>query len=97
MRVIGVVVGAGLLVVAAVLAVLPVRTYVAGSAAHCGVPVFALRAPSEPTDKDFNAVDDACSGAAVGRLFTAFLFGGPGAAAIIGSRRFRHGRAARKL
>ena len=86
-RVLGTLVGACLLVVAAALAVLPVTAKVAGGTAGCGVPAFALRAPSEPGDDGFNAVDDACSGAGFGRLFGALLFGGAGVAVIIGSRR----------
>ena len=93
-RVLGILVGACLLVIAAALAILPMTVEVAGSTANCGVPAFALRAPSEPDDKGFNAVDDACSGAGFGRLFKAFVFGGAGVAAIIGAQRFGRGRAA---
>jgi len=84
----GILVGACLLVVAAALAVLPTTVEVDGSPADCGFPAFALRAPSEPDDKGFNAVDDACSGAAFGRLFKAFVFGGAGVAVIIGAQRY---------
>jgi hypothetical protein len=93
-RVFGILVGACLLLTAAVLAVLPVTADVAGSTAHCGFAAFALRAPSESDDKGFNAVDDACSGAAVGRLFTAFLFGGTGVIVVVGSQRWGRRRAA---
>ena len=93
-RVLGILVGACLLVIAAALAILPMTVEVAGSTANCGIPAFALRAPSEPDDEGFNAVDDACSGAGFGRLFTAFLFGGAGVAAIIGSQRLGRRRAA---
>jgi hypothetical protein len=86
-RAFGILVGACLIVVAAVLAVVPMTVEVAGSTAKCGLPAFALRAPSEAGDEGFNAVDDACSGAAFGRLFTAFLFGGAGLATIVVSRR----------
>jgi hypothetical protein len=79
--------------VAAALAVVPVTVEVAGSTAHCGIPAFALRAPSEPDDRGFNAVDDACSGAGVGRLFKAFMFGGVGVAAVIGTQRLGRRRA----
>jgi hypothetical protein len=58
-RVLLVLVGAGLLVVAAAFGSIPVTVEVAGTTAHCGVPVFALRAPSEPDDVGCNAVDDA--------------------------------------
>ena len=85
-RVLGILVGACLLVIAAALAILPITVEVAGSTANCGVPAFALRAPSEPDDKGFNAVDDACSGAGFGRLFKAFVFGGAGVAAIISAQ-----------
>lgn len=93
-RVLGILVGACLLVIAAALAILPITVEVAGSTANCGVPAFALRAPSEPDDKGFNAVDDACSGAGFGRLFKAFVFGGAGVAAIISAQHFGRGRAA---
>jgi hypothetical protein len=93
-RVLGILVGACLLVIAAALATLPMAVEVEGSPADCGIPAFALRAPSEPDDKGFNAVDDACSGAGVGRLFKAFVFGGAGVAAIIGAQRFVRRRAA---
>ena len=93
-RVLGVVVGACLLVIAAALVMLPMTVEVSGSTANCGFPALALRAPSELDDKGFNAVEDACSGAGFGRLFTAFLFGGAGAAVIIGSHRFGRPRAA---
>jgi hypothetical protein len=93
-RVLGILVGACLLVVAAALAVLPMTVEVAGSTANCGFPAFALRAPSELDDKGFNAVDDACSGAGFGRLFKASLLGGAGVAAIIGSQRFGRRRGA---
>ena len=86
-RVLGILVGACLLIIAAALAILPMTVEVAGSTADCGVPAFALRAPSEPDDKGFDAVDDACSGAGFGRLFKAFVFGGAGVAAIVGARR----------
>ena len=92
-RVLGILVGACLLVIAAALATLPVTVDGDGSPAHCGFPAFALRAPSEPDDKGFNAVDDACSGAGVGRLFKAFVFGGAGVAAILGAQRFVRRRA----
>jgi hypothetical protein len=87
-RVLGTLVCACLLVIAFALAIVPMTVGVDGSPAGCGVPAFALRAPSEPDDKGFNAVDDACSGAAFGRLFKAFVIGGAGVAAIIGARRF---------
>jgi hypothetical protein len=93
-RVLGILVGACLLVIAAALAILPMTVEVAGRTADCGLPAFALRAPSEPDDKGFNAVDDACSGAGFGRLFKAFVFGGAGVAAIIGAQRFVRRRAA---
>jgi len=93
-RVLGVLVGACLLVIAAALAILPMTVEVDGSPASCGVPALALRAPSEPDDKGFDAVDDACSGAGVGRLFTAFVFGGAGVAAIIVVQRFVRRRGA---
>ena len=67
---------------------------VAGSTANCGVPAFALRAPSEPDDKGFNAVDDACAGAGFERMFKAFVFGGAGVAAVVGAQRFVRRRAA---
>jgi hypothetical protein len=92
--VLGILVGACLLVIAAALAILPMTVEVDGSPANCGSPAFALRAPSEPDDKEFNAVDDACSGAGFGRLFKAFVFGGAGVAAIIGAQRFVRRRAA---
>ena len=92
-RVLGIVVGACLLVIAAALAILPMTVEVGGSTASCGVPVFALRAPSESDDKVFNAVDDACSGTGVGRLFKAFVFGGAGVAAILGTKRLGRRRA----
>jgi hypothetical protein len=93
-RVLGTLLGACLLVIAAALAILPLTVEVAGSTANCGFPAFSLRAPSELDDEGFNAVDDACSGAAVGRLFKAFLIGGVGVAGIIGSQRFGRRRAA---
>jgi hypothetical protein len=93
-EVLGILVGACLLVIAAALATLPMTVEVDGSPANCGFPVFALRAPSEPDDKGFNAVDDACSGTGFGRLFKAFVFGGAGVAAIIGAQRFGRRRAA---
>jgi Fe2+ transport system protein FeoA len=93
-RVLGIVVGACLLVIAAALATLPMTIEVDGSPANCGIPAFALRAPSESDDKGFNAVEDACSGAGFGRLFKAFVFGGAGVAAIIGAQRFVRRRAA---
>jgi hypothetical protein len=93
-RVLGILVGAGLLVIAAALAILPMTVEVAGSTANCGLPVFALRAPSEADDKGFNAVDDACSGTGFGRLFKAFVFGGAGVTSIIGAQRLSHRRAA---
>jgi hypothetical protein len=93
-RVLGILVGACLLVIAAALATLPMTVEVDGSPVNCGFPAFALRAPSEPDDKGFNAVDDACSGAGFGRLFNAFVFGGAGVAAIIGAQRFVRRRAA---
>ena len=86
-RVLGILVGGCLLVIAAALAVLPMTVEVAGSTANCGFPAFALRAPSELNDKGFNAVEDACSGTGFGRLFKAFLFGGAGVALIVGSQR----------
>ena len=89
----GIVVGACLLAVAAALAVVPMTVEVAGSTASCGLPAFALRAPSERSDEGFNAVEDACSGAGFGRLFAAFLFEGAGVAAIIGSQRLGRSRA----
>jgi hypothetical protein len=92
--VLGILVGSCLLFVAAALAILPMTAEVAGSTASCGLPAFALRAPSEPDDKGFDAVDDACSGAAFGRLFKAFVFGGAGVAAIIGTQRLGRRRAA---
>ena len=93
-RVLGILVGACLLVIAGALATLPMTVEVDGSPGSCGFPAFALRAPSEPEDKGFNAVDDACSGAGVGRLFKAFLFGGAGVVAIIGAQRYVRRRAA---
>ena len=93
-RVLGILVGACLLFIAAALAILPMTVDVAGSTATCGLPAFALRAPSEPDDKGFNAVDDACSGTGFGRLFKAFVFGGAGVAAIIGTQRLGRRRAA---
>ena len=96
LRALGLLAGTSLLVIAAVLAILPVTAEVAGSTAHCGIPVFALRAPSEPNDKGFNAAYDACSSAGLGRLFVAFLVGGPGAAAVVGSQRLGRRRAPRK-
>jgi hypothetical protein len=93
-RVLGILAGACLLVIALALAILPMTVEVAGSTANCGFPALALRAPSEPDDEGFNAVDDACSGAGFGRLFKAFLFGGAGVAAIIGSQRLGRRRAA---
>ena len=93
-RVLGILVGACLLVIAAAFATLPMTVMVDGNPANCGVPAFALRAPSESDDKGFNAVDDACSGAGFGRLFKAFVFGGAGVAAIIGAQRFVRSRAA---
>jgi hypothetical protein len=93
-RVLGILVGACLLVVAAALATLPMTVEVDGSPANCGSPAFAIRAPSEADDKGFNAVDDACSGAGFERMFTAFLFGGAGVAAIVGAQRFVRRRAA---
>lgn len=93
-RVLGILVGACLLFIAAALAILPMTVEVAGSPANCGFPAFALRAPSEPDDKGFNAVDDACSGAGFGRLFKAFVFGGAGVATIIGTQRLGRRRAA---
>lgn len=93
-RVLGILVGACLLFVAAALAILPMTVEVAGSTANCGLPAFALRAPSEPDDKGFNAVDDACSGTGFGRLFKAFVFGGAGVAAIIGTQGLGRRRAA---
>jgi hypothetical protein len=90
----GVLVGACLLFIAAALAILLMTVAVAGSTASCGAPAFALRAPSEPDDKGFNAVEDACSGSGFGRLFKAFVFGGVGAAAIIGTQRLGRRRAA---
>ena len=92
-RVLSILVGACLLVIAAGLATLPMTVEVDGSPAHCGFPAFSLRAPSEPDDKGFNAVDDACSGAGFGRLFKAFVFGGAGVAAIIGAQGFVRRRA----
>jgi hypothetical protein len=86
--VLGILVGACLLAIAAAFAILPMTVDVDGSRASCGVPAFALRAPSEPDDKGFNAVDDACSGAGVGRLFKAFVVGGAGVVAILGAQRF---------
>ena len=91
-RVLGILVGACLLVIAAALAILPMTVEVVGSTAECGVPAFALRAPSEPDDKGFNAVDDACSGAGFERMFKAFVFGGAGVAGIIGAQRICRGR-----
>jgi hypothetical protein len=93
-RLLGMLVGACLLVIAAALATVPVTVEVAGGTAHCGIPVLALRAPSEADDKGFDPVEDACSGAAVGRVFTAFVFGGAGVAAIIGARRLVRRRTA---
>jgi hypothetical protein len=93
-RVLGILVGACLLVIAAALATLPLAIEVAGSPANCDFPAFALRAPSEPDDKGFNAVEDACSGAGFDRLFKAFVFGGAGVAAIIGAQRYVRRRAA---
>jgi hypothetical protein len=92
--VLGILAGACLLIIAAALAILPMTVEVAGSTANCGVPAFALRAPSEPDDKGFNAVDDACAGAGFERMFTAFVFGGAGVAAIVGAQRFVRRRAA---
>jgi hypothetical protein len=94
MRVLGILVGACLLVIAAALATLPMTVEVDGSTASCGRPAFALRAPSEPDDKGFNAVEDACAGAAFGRMFKAFVFGAAGVAAIIGAQRLVRRRAA---
>ena len=93
-RVLGVLVGASLLVIAAAFASLPMTVEVDGSPADCGFPAFALRAPSEPDDKGFNAVDDACAGAGFGRMFKAFVVGGAGVAAIIGAQRLVRRRAA---
>ena len=93
-RVLGILVGACLLFIAAALAILPMTIEVAGSTANCGAPALALRAPSEPDDKGFNAVDDACSGAGFERMFKAFVFGGAGVAAIIGMQRLGRRRAA---
>ena len=93
-RVLGILVGACLLFIAAALAVLPMTVAVAGSTTNCGTPAFALRAPSESDDKGFNAVDDACSGAGFGRLFKAFVFGGAGVAAIFGTQRLGRRRVA---
>ena len=93
-RVLGLIVGACLLVIAAALAIVPMTVVVVGSTANCGFPAFALRAPSDPDDEGFNAVDDACSGTGFGRLFKAFLFGGAGVGAIIGSQRLGRRRAA---
>lgn len=93
-RVLGILVGACLLFIAAALAILPMTIEVAGSTANCGAPSLALRAPSEPDDKGFNAVDDACSGAGFERMFKAFVFGGAGVAAIIGTQRLGRRRAA---
>jgi hypothetical protein len=93
-RVLGILVGACLLFIAAGFVILPMTVEVAGSTAHCGIPAFALRAPSEPDDTGLNAVEDACSGAGFGRLFTAFVFGGAGVAAILGTRRLGRRRAA---
>jgi uncharacterized membrane protein len=92
-RVLGIVVGALLLVLAACLAIVPMTVEVDGSTAQCGFPAFALRAPSELSDKGYDAVDDACSGTGFGRLFKAFVFGGAGVAVVIGTRRFGLGRA----
>ena len=93
-RVLGILVGACLLVIAAALATLPMAVEVEGSPADCGIPAFALRAPSEPDDKGFNAVDDACAGAGFGRMFKAFVVGGTGVVAIIGAQRLVRRRAA---
>jgi hypothetical protein len=93
-RVLGILVGTCLLFIAAALAIFPMTVEVAGSTVNCGFPAFALRAPSEPDDKGFNAVDDACSGAGFGRLFKAFVFGGAGVATIIGTQRLGRRRAA---
>ena len=93
-RVLGILVGACLLVMAAALATLPMTVEVDSSTANCGVPAFALRAPSEPDDKGFDAVDDACSGAGFGRMFKAFVVGGAGVAVIIAARRFVRRRTA---
>jgi hypothetical protein len=67
---------------------------VAGTTASCGFPALSLRAPSETADGGFNALEDACSGAGFGRLFSVLLFGGAGVVVIMGSRRWRRRRTA---
>jgi hypothetical protein len=96
-RRLGLLVGGCLLVIASVLAVVPLTVEVDGSAASCGPPLLALRAPSEPGDAGFNAVDDACAGAGVGRVFPAALLGGAAVAVVLCSRRVGRRRAAVEL